>query len=108
MSAGTFNEEDQKTQPPADSLSRREVLMTGTAVVATAGLVSTAAEAQTKAPPVTLAQAQKKTPAQLPERPPNILFFHVDNTGVGDWGPYGGAYALGAKTPNVDRFASEG
>lgn len=38
---------------------------------------------------------------------PNILFFHMDNTGVGDWGAYGGAYPLGAKTPNVDRFASE-
>jgi arylsulfatase len=38
---------------------------------------------------------------------PNILFFHIDNTGVGDWGAYGGAYPLGAKTPNVDRFASE-
>ena len=29
---------------------------------------------------------------------PNILFFHMDNTGVGDWGAYGGAYPLGAKT----------
>ena len=38
---------------------------------------------------------------------PNILYFHMDNTGVGDWGPYGGAYPLGAKTPNVDRFARE-
>ena len=38
---------------------------------------------------------------------PNILVFHVDNTGVGDWGAYGGAYPLGAKTPNVDRFANE-
>lgn len=38
---------------------------------------------------------------------PNILFFHLDNTGVGDWVAYGGAYPLGAKTPNVDRFASE-
>lgn len=38
---------------------------------------------------------------------PNILFFHLDNTGRGDWGAYGGAYPLGAKTPNVDRFASE-
>ena len=38
---------------------------------------------------------------------PNIIYFHVDNTSVGDWGCYGGAYALGAKTPNVDHFASE-
>ena len=42
----------------------------------------------------------------MPDRP-NILYFHMDNTGVGDWGPYGGGYPLGAKTPNVDRFASD-
>jgi arylsulfatase len=34
--------------------------------------------------------------------------FHVDNVSVGDFGCYGGAYPLGARTPNVDRFASEG
>ena len=39
---------------------------------------------------------------------PNILFFHVDNISVGDFGCYGGAYPLGAKTPNVDVFAREG
>jgi len=30
---------------------------------------------------------------------PNILFFHVDNISVGDFGCYGGAYPIGAKTP---------
>ncbi len=45
---------------------------------------------------------------QAADKKPNILYFHVDNTSVGDWGCYGGAYPLGAKTPNVDRFASEG
>jgi arylsulfatase A-like enzyme len=38
---------------------------------------------------------------------PNILFFHVDNISVGDLGCYGGAYPIGAKTPNIDRFAAE-
>ena len=38
---------------------------------------------------------------------PNILMFHVDNISVGDFGCYGGAYPIGAKTPNIDRFASE-
>ena len=45
---------------------------------------------------------------QAADKLPNILYFHVDNTSVGDWGCYGGAYPLGAKTPNVDRFAAEG
>jgi arylsulfatase len=38
---------------------------------------------------------------------PNVLFFHIDNVGVGDFGCYGGAYPIGAKTPNIDRFANE-
>jgi len=45
--------------------------------------------------------------AQPAANKPNILFFHVDNISVGDFGCYGGAYPLGAKTPNVDRFAAE-
>lgn len=39
---------------------------------------------------------------------PNILFFHVDNISTGDFGCYGGGITIGAKTPNVDRFAAEG
>jgi arylsulfatase len=38
---------------------------------------------------------------------PNILFFHVDNVSQGDFGCYGGAFPLGAETPNIDRFADE-
>ena len=38
---------------------------------------------------------------------PNILIFHVDNISQGDVGCYGGAVALGARTPNVDTFADE-
>ena len=55
------------------------------------------------------AAAPAATPATAGQaKQPNILYFHVDNTGVGDWGCYGGAYPLGAKTPNVDRLAAEG
>jgi arylsulfatase len=39
---------------------------------------------------------------------PNILFFHVDNISQGDIGCYGGAITLGARTPNIDKFAGEG
>jgi arylsulfatase A-like enzyme len=38
---------------------------------------------------------------------PNILFFHIDNISQGDVGCYRGAFALGAKTPNIDQFADE-
>jgi arylsulfatase len=38
---------------------------------------------------------------------PNILYFHMDNVSHGDFGCYGGAFPIGAETPNVDRFAQE-
>lgn len=39
---------------------------------------------------------------------PNILYFHVDNLGFGELGPYGGSELRGAPTPNIDNFAEEG
>ena len=74
-------------------------MFTAALVGALALLAATAAHAADPA-------SAKATAGQAKQ--PNILYFHVDNTGVGDWGCYGGAYPLGAKTPNVDRFAAEG
>jgi arylsulfatase len=54
-------------------------------------------------------RADSQRPAgasSMPNSRPNIMF-HVDNISVGDFGCYGGAYPLGAKTPKIDRFASE-
>ncbi len=39
---------------------------------------------------------------------PNIVFFHVDNLGMGELGCYGGGILRGADTERIDRFASEG
>ena len=39
---------------------------------------------------------------------PNILFFHVDNLGMGELGCYGGGILRGADTKRMDRFAAEG
>ena len=39
---------------------------------------------------------------------PNILFFQLDNVSPSDFGCYGGGMVIGAKTPNIDRFATEG
>ena len=39
---------------------------------------------------------------------PNILFFHVDNLGMGELGCYGGGILRGADTKRMDAFAREG
>ena len=39
---------------------------------------------------------------------PNILFFLVDNLGMGELGCYGGGSCAATQTPRIDRFASEG
>ena len=35
---------------------------------------------------------------------PNILFFHVDNLGMGELGCYGGGILRGADTKRMDNF----
>ena len=39
---------------------------------------------------------------------PNILFFHVDNLGLGELGCYGGGILRGADTRRIDQFAQQG
>ncbi len=39
---------------------------------------------------------------------PNVVFFHVDNLGMGELGCYGGGILRGAETERMDRFAAEG
>jgi arylsulfatase len=43
----------------------------------------------------------------MPDRP-NIVFFHVDNLGMGELGCYGGGVLRGADTARIDEFATEG
>lgn len=44
----------------------------------------------------------------MSKRRPNILFFHVDNLGMGELGCYGGGILRGADTRRMDDFAKEG
>jgi arylsulfatase len=41
-------------------------------------------------------------------RPPNILFFHVDNLGMGELSCYGGGILRGVSTARIDAFARQG
>ena len=44
----------------------------------------------------------------MASRRPNILFFHIDNLGMGELGCYGGGVVRGAETRRIDAFAREG
>src|SRR5262245_1059357 len=39
---------------------------------------------------------------------PNIVFMLMDNVGYGELGVYGGGILRGARTPRIDKLASEG
>ncbi|MCA9862775.1 MAG: sulfatase-like hydrolase/transferase, partial [Thermomicrobiales bacterium] len=51
-------------------------------------------------------QATQATPPATPGRH-DILYFMVDNLGMGELGCYGGGVLRGTATPRIDRFASE-
>jgi arylsulfatase len=44
----------------------------------------------------------------MSDRRPNIVWFHVDNLGLGELGCYGGGKVRGADTARIDTFAREG
>jgi arylsulfatase len=52
--------------------------------------------------------ATKKPHQQAAGRPPNIVYFLVDNLGYGELGCYGGGILRGADTRRIDGFAGEG
>jgi arylsulfatase len=39
---------------------------------------------------------------------PNIVYFHVDNLGLGELGCFGGGILRGADTKRIDQFAEQG
>jgi len=80
--------------------SRRNILITGTALAAASALTSTTAiqTAQAQTQPVSSATGQK----------PNIILIVSDDFGYGDAGAYGGGENRGMPTPNLDRLAAEG
>ena len=44
----------------------------------------------------------------MADKKPNIVFFHVDNLGMGELGCYGGGILRGADTKRADHFRTEG
>jgi len=50
----------------------------------------------------------RKAFAPTPGPQPNILYFHIDNLGIGELGCYGGGILRGADTGRIDQFATQG
>src|SRR3954454_3377465 len=91
--APAFSDETDSRQ-----LSRRNMLLCGTTLVAASMLSSTA----------TLTTALAQQPAAPASGKPNIILILSDDFGYGDAGVYLGGEARGMPTPNIDRLASEG
>jgi arylsulfatase A-like enzyme len=91
--------QDRK-QGPASGVNRRSMLLTGSSLLAAAGLLSAAQIAP--------AQAQQQAPA-VPGGAgrPNILFIMSDDVGLWNVSAYHRGM-MGGRTPNIDRIAQEG
>jgi arylsulfatase len=59
-------------------------------------------------PPHSHGKPPEHSQGKPPRRPPNVLYFHVDNLGFGELGCYGGGILRGADTERIDAFAKEG
>jgi arylsulfatase A-like enzyme len=97
---GDTKEQDQHQTPSNEAeqraLSRRNILLGSSALMAAATLTSGA-----------LAQAQKTGPATPPGRKSNILVIWGDDIGIANISAYSGGL-MGYETPSIDRIAREG
>lgn len=92
--------ETQSKEAEDHALSRRNILLGSSALLAIAAMTSTATS-----------QTQKAAPAPVPATPsgrkPNILVIFGDDVGQTNISAYSFG-VVGYKTPNIDRLAREG
>ena len=98
MSKDTPDKKLQESQQ-SSRFSRRNMLLTGSSILAAAGLQSAA--------PITTAQGQQPAPAAGAGGPPNILVIMADDVGYWNISAYNQGM-MGYRTPNIDRIAREG
>ncbi|GGC79382.1 arylsulfatase [Chelatococcus reniformis] len=93
-----------KKIPPANTVDRRNLLLSGTALAA-AAVAGGPAVAQTTQPQPRAGQPGASAGAG--GRPPNVLVIFGDDIGVSQISAYTMGL-MGYRTPNIDRIASEG
>jgi arylsulfatase A-like enzyme len=98
----------------AGSVSRRDFVKALGAGAAALGLghqldvgSSVAPEQAVSAVPATATKVSKEL-AGIGDQRPNILYFQIDNLGIGELGCYGGGILRGADTRRIDQFATQG
>lgn len=87
-----------KSRDVPTGLSRRDLLLGGSALLTAPALFGVSAQVR--------AQTSPAPTAPLGQRP-NILFILADNIGYGDIGAYGGGEMRGAPTPRIDQLTAE-
>jgi arylsulfatase A-like enzyme len=96
---------DSRESKPADAprerntLKRRDLLLTGTSLVAASAIAATGLTAQ--------AQTQQPAAAPASGKKPNILVLMGDDIGIANVSIYSHGL-MGYQTPNIDRIAREG
>ncbi len=111
MTRENSNEKRPKQAGQDGALSRRDMLLTGTSILAVSGVISPAlispAEAQQKKPAAQQKPAAQPAPAAQAGQKPNILVIWGDDIGM--WNiSYNNRGMMGYRTPNIDRIANEG
>ena len=90
--------EDGVTQN-SEGLKRRDLLLSGTSLVAASALLAAGV--------ATPAQAQQPTSTPPAGKQPNILVIMADDVGIWNISAYHRGM-MGGRTPNLDRIAKEG
>ena len=103
MSGDNTREGENRNDTPNGSVSRRRMLMAGTALAAS-GLSGGAALAQAQPTPTPRPAAPSAVPSVAK---PNILIIYGDDIGLANISAYSHGL-MGYGTPNIDRIAREG
>ena len=103
MSTDSRNKPRDNTQQDGEGLKRRDILLSGSSLLAASAMSATGLATTAQA------QQQVQTPAARSggQRPPNILFIMGDDIGWFNVGAYHRGMMSG-KTPNLDKLASQG
>jgi arylsulfatase A-like enzyme len=83
----------------------RRAMLQGTGGLAGGSLAASALAGRGSAARAEVLSQDASTP--VPASRPNIIYFLVDNLGMGELGCYGGGALRGTETPRIDRFAAE-